>query len=241
MALTENRYTATTGQQVFPVSFPYLDAAHVKVTVNGNPTTFGWDTAYAIRLPSMMVGGETVVIRRETPLDAPLVDFASTAVIAEEDLDTAVRQSLYAIQEAYAKLTSGITLGEDGTFNALLKRIRNIGAPMAPDDAATKRYVDGVLGDSASPIVTAKRDAEAARDVALAAKAQAEEAATKATSAANGIGDVVSSCEQARDAAQGFAGLASNYAQLAQVRDYGGLTDEATPVILDYGSIALGV
>ncbi|WP_343698844.1 phage tail fiber protein [Caulobacter sp.] len=99
MYLTHVAYTAASGQTDFDVTFPYIDAAHVVVTVNNVLAPHQWLTESRIRLAYPTGAGSAVVLRRQTPLDHALVDFQNGAVLTEEDLNKAVRQVLYAQQE----------------------------------------------------------------------------------------------------------------------------------------------
>lgn len=92
-------FTATAGQTDFPVSFPYLNRLHVSVRVNGRPVLYVWHTDSVVRALAPLSGGESVVIARDTPIDAQLVEFQNGAVLTQEDLNLAVKQVLYKQQE----------------------------------------------------------------------------------------------------------------------------------------------
>lgn len=59
----------------FPFNFPYLDTAHIQVSVDTVVTDFTWVDSYTIRIASAPVAGGVVEIRRITPKDSAIVSF----------------------------------------------------------------------------------------------------------------------------------------------------------------------
>jgi len=103
MTYLPSEYVATAGQRDFTVPFPFISRSHVEVLVNGVPTTvLEWPNASIVRLASALAGGESVVIRRVTPIDQALVKFQDGAILTQEDLNLAVEQLLYKQQEVTA-------------------------------------------------------------------------------------------------------------------------------------------
>jgi hypothetical protein len=93
-------YAATAGQRDFDVPFPYVNTAHVKVRVNGNPTVpFSWPSETRLRLLSGVPSGATVEIERDTPIGEQLVKFQDGNILTAEDLNLAVKQLLFKQQE----------------------------------------------------------------------------------------------------------------------------------------------
>lgn len=93
-------YPAAAGQRDFDVTFPFLDRRHVQVLVNGIVAqVLEWVSAARLRLAVPCVGGETVVIQRNTAISEQLVNFRDGAVLTQEDLNKAVQQLLYKHQE----------------------------------------------------------------------------------------------------------------------------------------------
>lgn len=94
---------AAAGQTDFPVPFPFVSRSHVMVLVNGVPTSvLEWPNDATVRLFVPLAGGESVVVRRDTPIDDAIVQFQNGAVLTAEDLNTAVQQLLYKQQETTA-------------------------------------------------------------------------------------------------------------------------------------------
>jgi hypothetical protein len=92
-------YTATSGQREFDLTFPYLRPEHVKCLVRGVPSPFVWITASRIRTLTIPGEGARVQLYRQTPVDAPLVQYEDGANLTADDLNTAVLQLTYAQQE----------------------------------------------------------------------------------------------------------------------------------------------
>jgi hypothetical protein len=87
--------------RLFTVPFPFLAPEHVGVRVNAipmfNPLDWVWVGPTAIEFVRAPSG--TLTLFRNTPVDQSLVDFQNGSVLTENDLNTAVRQSLYAAEE----------------------------------------------------------------------------------------------------------------------------------------------
>lgn len=94
-------YTASAAQTDFTITFEYLSEDHVHVIIDDVETSEFTivNSGNTVRLDAAAAGGEEVVIRRETPTTTALVDFSNGAGLPEEDLDTAVLQLLYALNE----------------------------------------------------------------------------------------------------------------------------------------------
>ena len=137
-------YAGDGGTGPFAVPFPYLDQTHVAVSVDGVSAAHSWPTTGSVQLDAAAPSGALVEIRRTTPRDDRLVDFADGAILTEADLDTAILQQMYLCQEALDAVENTATLASDGTLDADGKRISNVGTPTADADAATKAYADAV-------------------------------------------------------------------------------------------------
>ena len=88
--------------------------------------------------------GVEIIISRETPLLNALVDFVDGSTLTAADLDTAVLQLLYGLQEAKDDTDAGInftTLGLDASNNPII----NVQDPTNLQDAVTKNYADGLV------------------------------------------------------------------------------------------------
>lgn len=91
-----------TGTGVAPVvnlTFPFIDKANIKATINGAPTTFTWTGPAQVTLP-VVASGTAWTVYRDTGIDVPVVDFTDGAVLRAADLDLADTQLRYSLQEA---------------------------------------------------------------------------------------------------------------------------------------------
>ena len=95
MAYSYVSYTST-GGQIYNVPFPYLDADHVKVLINGVETSaFTWSDGATIHLDDAPAVGATITVKRETPRDGMDYSFSAQPRLKGEDLDNALLQVYY--------------------------------------------------------------------------------------------------------------------------------------------------
>lgn len=114
-------YTAYAGQTDFDVTFPYLEKAHVGVTVNGAARSFIWLTDNRVRISPAASSGDNVVVARTTPVDAPVAVFNNSGTLNGDDLNVSFTQALYRLQEDNDTLADvsaavgGVSGGRGGT------------------------------------------------------------------------------------------------------------------------------
>jgi hypothetical protein len=99
MAYSYYNYTGDGTTTQFPVAFGYIRREHVLAAVAGSPATFTWVNSSTIQMDVAPANGAVVRVYRQTPLTAPLVDFADGATLVAADLDTNAKQSIYTQQE----------------------------------------------------------------------------------------------------------------------------------------------
>jgi len=184
VALSYVRSTASGSTDTFPVPMPYLDKAHVIVSVDGvvvDPINISWPTDGSVQiLTGNPTAGAVVERRRRTPAD-PLVDFQPGNLEAA-DLNTADRQALYLAQEGY-------DVAFDLSARAWVTTNFGAGGTIQPGPDGSLLAFDGdgnvVPGPSASDLQGYLEDAEQARDEAVAAGQAAEDARDTAVAAAS--------------------------------------------------------
>lgn len=96
-------YTDTSGNGAltqFTVPFPYLDKAHVTVTVGGTLVPFTWlnDTT-VVTASAPITGTNNVRILRTTPIATLRQTFVDGSTLTQDQLNQQNKQTLYAIQE----------------------------------------------------------------------------------------------------------------------------------------------
>jgi|TARA_B100000214_G_scaffold153973_2_gene110328 hypothetical protein len=139
----------------FQIPFPYVKKDHIVVSLNQiantnfvyiNDTTIEFAALNSVATNEQETTGAPktgieILISRETPLLNALVDFVDGSTLTASDLDTAVLQLLYGLQEAKDDTDAGINftpLGLDASNNPII----NVQDPSNPQDATTKKYVD---------------------------------------------------------------------------------------------------
>lgn len=162
---TRVSYVAGLDQRDFDVTFPYLQADHVEVSVSGTPlpwAAYDWIGTNRIRLKVDPGAGNVVSLRRRTPLDQALVTFRNGSVLSEAELNTAVRQTLYVQQEL-------LDLYADGLDKAKVRLGENLGIVTDPE-AVMDELVQMVLADELMADLNSRL-----RDVNITAEALIEE------------------------------------------------------------------
>lgn len=173
MAESYKEYLPDGATDTFAITFPYIDKTHVHVYIDGvEDTTFSWASVATIQTTDMPGSGSTVIIRRETPSDARMVDFSNTSMLDEATLDRDSQQNFFKLQEISD--TDGDKLIYDGLvggYDAQSRTIKNVAAPTDAKDAVNKEYFEGTFEPQLNAIVA---DAEAAQGLAEAAQGLAE-------------------------------------------------------------------
>lgn len=153
MANTYVDYTATAAQTDFAFSFPYLEDEHVTVQIDGAATTdftIVTTPSTKIVLDTGATAGQVVRVARYSQPDQNLVDFVNGSVLTESELDRAYLHNRYLAEESAEQNAVSLRVKEGAAgWDGLNKRLLNLANPVAEQDAATKDYVDGVVGDVA--------------------------------------------------------------------------------------------
>lgn len=148
MAYSWTDVVATEGQQNFAFSIPYLSRDHIHVFVNGqNTEDFSFLLSQVVRLDTPASADDVIRVRRVTPIAEAIVDYADGSLLGEEDLDATALQSLYIAQELSDNEDNAIRANDQLRWDALNRRIINLGTPTATGDAVTKQYVDNLIAD----------------------------------------------------------------------------------------------
>ena len=140
----------------YTIPFPYVKKDHIVVALNNvtvtgftfiNDNTIEFDTISSATATQETSGapknGVGIEITRDTPLTSALVDFVDGSTLTAGDLDTAVLQLLYGIQEAKDEAALGIQNTPQGQ-DAQSKPIINVADPTNAQDAVTKAFLERV-------------------------------------------------------------------------------------------------
>ena len=99
-ARTEQTYSG--GEQLFSITFPYINKNHIEVFVNDEPiVNFEFNTDSQIQINDTLENGDKISIRRNTPIDSKLVVFSDTSILDKDVQNLDSTQVFNAIQEIY--------------------------------------------------------------------------------------------------------------------------------------------
>ena len=106
MPYAKDSYTGDSSTTDFVISFPYIEASHVVVKVDGttktNPDDYTFTTdPQKIRFSTAPASGAIVLLVRSTSQTARLVNYQSGGVLSEEILDNDSLQAFYLTQEVW--------------------------------------------------------------------------------------------------------------------------------------------
>lgn len=167
MAYSYITYPGTGAQTDFAVTFPYIDADHVGVTVDGVSTSFSWVNDYTVSVSPAPALDAVVRISRDSSRAARLREFETSEVLTEEALNEAYLQTFYMAQESFDAVSEAPSGGDMRAVNNLSEvnptaARANIGAlasanpvitgnltldtaPSSALHATTKAYVDAAV------------------------------------------------------------------------------------------------
>lgn len=168
------RYTGNGSVKAFAVPFEFLNAAHVEVWVDSTKKVIGTD--YDLSNGSVVfytAPTGVVTLKRVTPRDARMVDFQDASVLTEEALDTSFNQLFYILQEAYDAASTSVAQDYDGNYTAQGKRIKNLAAPVDPQDAVPLSSLTSFVTQAQAAVTAAEAEADAAAVSAAAAASAA--------------------------------------------------------------------
>lgn len=148
-------YNVGEGQREFDLAIPYLDKNHIKVALNGSAPFFEWVSDSRIRLTSPAVTNSILKISRVTPISAAAVEFQNGATLTKEELNRAVLQLLYRLQEQDDFLN-------DSLDRAMVRLGDHLGVVTTPDAIMDELLRVSELGDD---LLNRFRDALASIDL----------------------------------------------------------------------------
>jgi hypothetical protein len=147
MAITQNNYTGDGTTVLFSITFEYIKRSHVKATVGGViEPNFTFANATTIQFGTAPANGVPIVLFRETSLDGPENVFFPNSSITASALNNNAKQVLFVVQEQASRILSKLGDTMQGILSMGGFRITNLGAPVTATDAATRQYVDTVVG-----------------------------------------------------------------------------------------------
>ena len=132
----------------FTIPFDYLKKSFVTVRLGTGTTLTGGDYGdtgsdyyfldkTTIRLKVAPASGESLTIRRYTSATERVVTFKDASILKATDLDTSQVQAFHIAEEGRDILEDSLSVNREGNWDAKGKRIINVGAPVADNDAMT--------------------------------------------------------------------------------------------------------
>ena len=189
MAFAIDTYTGNGSTTSFSITFPYIEQAHVIVTVDGVTKTltthYTFSNASTISFGTAPASSTVIKITRSSNRTARLVDYQDGSTLTEATLDQDANQAFFMAQEAIDVTENTIALNANDEWDATTKKIINVTDPTTAQGAATKNYVDTKLAADISTVNTYKTAAETAKTAAETAETNAETAETNAVTAKN--------------------------------------------------------
>lgn len=144
-----NIFTANGISTVFPYEFYLLNAFDLTVSINGAELTSGFTISGIgnvdggeVTFLTPPANGSVILLERVVPTYR-LTEYQDNGDLLAETVNKDFDRLWMAIQQAFIYLGLALTrplLG--GPFNAHGYRIENLGYPINPNDAASKKYVD---------------------------------------------------------------------------------------------------
>ena len=152
MAFAIDTYTGNNSTTSFSVTFPYIEQAHVIVSLDGVTKTITTDytftNASTITFTTAPATGVVIKFTRSSNRTTRLVDYQDGSTLTEATLDQDGNQSFFMAQEAIDVTENSLNKNAQDLFDAQNKRIINVATPTSNNDAVNKTYVDAVAGSA---------------------------------------------------------------------------------------------
>jgi hypothetical protein len=184
MAFAIDTYTGNGSLTTFSVTFPYIEQAHVIVTVDGVTKTLTTDYTFAtsstITFGTAPTAGQVIKFTRSSNRTTRLTDYQDGSTLTEATLDQDGNQTFFMAQEAIDITENTIGLNASDAWDANNKKIVNVTDPTTAQGVATKNYVDST---TATSVTNAANSATASANSATASANSATASASSATAA----------------------------------------------------------
>ena len=146
MAFAIDTYTGNNSTTSFSVTFPYIEQAHVIVTIDGVTKTLTTDytftNASTITFTSPPATSAVIKFTRSSNRATRLVDYQDGSTLTEATLDQDGNQSFFMAQEGIDITENNISLSNTtDQWDALNKRITNVADPVNNNDAVNKQFI----------------------------------------------------------------------------------------------------
>ena len=141
---------------IIPISRCTLNSATSNITAIDLPVSGGTvynysvttptPTVYTIKIPSLSQhGSSTVIVRRKTVSNQPLVNWVSGSRLTSKQLNLSTTQSLYLIQEALEKIGTSVTIETTQITSTSLSDNAVTSAALAAGAVTTAKIADSAV------------------------------------------------------------------------------------------------
>jgi hypothetical protein len=206
MAVTENTYTGNGSTDTYSFTFPYLDAADIKVSLNGTPTTaYTLATATTIQFNTAPANGVAIRIYRVTDDAALNATFISGSAIRAVDLNDNFTQNLYVTQESNRDATSAIAtansaLSASATAVSTANTALSQSATAVSDSATALSQSNTAISDSATALSQSNTAISNSATAVSTANSAASDAATALSQSNTALADSATALSQSNTA-----------------------------------------
>ena len=155
MATIQNTYTGDGSTVLFSFTFPYIEPADVKASINGVDTTeYTLANATTVQFNTAPVAGTTIRIFRSTASDATSATFFPGSTIRAQDLNNNFEQTLFISQETQAAVANSDATSVLETANQALSAAQQAQTTASAAEAAAQQAVDTAIsaGDNVSQL-----------------------------------------------------------------------------------------
>ena len=216
----ENTYTGNGSTTTYSFTFEYLEAADVKVSVDGTLTTaFTFPTVTSVQFNTAPANGTAIRIFRDTPVLTNKATFFAGSTIAADDLNNNFKQVLYVSEETEGLANANKITADAAVATANAANTKSDNAVSTANSANTKSdnavATANTASTNASAAVTTANAADAKSDTAIADSASAVSTANTASTTASSAVTTANAADTKADAAVATANTASTNASAA--------------------------
>ena len=200
MAITENQYTGNGSTVLYSFTFPYLEVADIKVSLDGTLTTeYTLANATTVQFNTAPANGVAILIFRQTNDEVLSAQFFPGSAIRAQDLNDNFTQTLYVSQESYRDAGAATEIAELAltTSNTALT---NSNTAISTANTALSTANTAAANAAAAVITANAADAKANTAIATANSADAKaDAAVITANTANAKADAAISTANAAE------------------------------------------
>jgi hypothetical protein len=212
MAITENEYTGNGSTVLYSFTFPYLEVADIKVSLDGTLTTaYTLANATTVQFNTAPANGVAIRLFRQTNDEALNAQFFPGSAIRSTDLNNNFTQNLYVTQESNRDATQGITTADAATATANTALSNSSAAVSTANTASSNASAAVSTANTASSNASAAvSTANTASSNATTAVSTANAATATANSAASDAATAISTANSALSTANTASTTATN-------------------------------